>query len=119
MNAADSITLTAAPTHLRITRRGRAVLTTLAAIPLVGGAIFLAISGSALTGSDVAYASTSASTVEFDYVTVQAGQSLWMLAEDLAPSADTRDVMADLVNLNQLSTEDVEPGQRLAIPAKY
>ncbi len=42
-----------------------------------------------------------------------------MLAEDLAPSADPRDVMADLVNLNQLVTEEVQPGQRLAIPEKY
>jgi LysM repeat protein len=108
-----------APTHLRITRRGRAVLTTLAAIPIVAGAIFLAVNGASLTGTDVAYASGSAAAVEFDYVTVQAGQSLWMLAEDLAPSADPRDVMADLVNLNQLVTEEVQPGQRLAIPEKY
>ncbi len=50
MNTMHTTALPAAsaPTHLRITRRGRAVLTTLAAIPIVAAAIFLAVNGASL-----------------------------------------------------------------------
>jgi len=44
---------------------------------------------------------------------------LWQLAEHIAPSADPREVIADIVNLNQLPSESVQPGQRLALPAEY
>jgi LysM repeat protein len=52
-------------------------------------------------------------------VTVQSGDSLWSVASRLAPKADPRDVIADLVNLNGLSSAVVTPGQQLAIPAQY
>ena len=112
-----------AHTRLRITRRGRAVLTAAAAVPLVVGALALALNGglaaadgSTLSGSGSG-ASDSATT--FDYVTIQSGQSLWQLAERIAPSADPREVIAEIVNLNQLPSESVQPGQRLALPAEY
>ena len=37
----------------------------------------------------------------------------------IAPEADPRQVVSDLVALNQLSTTEVQPGQRLAIPTEY
>ena len=49
-------------------------------------------------------------------VTVEAGQSLWTIAESIAPGADPRDVIASIVELNRLSSVDVVPGQLLAIP---
>jgi hypothetical protein len=52
-------------------------------------------------------------------VTVDSGQSLWQVAETLAPTADPRDVIADIMQLNQLESADVLAGQQLAIPAKY
>jgi LysM domain len=108
---------TSAPTtRLHLTRRGRAVFTTLAAIPLVVGALAVAMNGgiAAATGEI-----GQSAAVQFDYVTVQSGQSLWELAESLAPTADPRDVIADIVSLNQLQSEDVQPGQRLALPTSY
>jgi len=100
-------------THLRLTRRGRVVLTLLAAIPLVIGALVFALNGGG------AAASGEKTHVQFQYVTVESGQSLWTIAEKVAPSADPRDVIADIVSLNQLDSGVVSPGQRLAIPSQY
>jgi hypothetical protein len=106
----------AAPrTHLRLTRRGRVVLTTLAALPLVLGSVVLAVNG----GGAAAEGAGSGGSAAFDYVTVDSGQSLWELAQSIAPKQDPRDVIADIVNLNQLPSEAVQPGQRLALPAGY
>jgi hypothetical protein len=100
-------------TRLRITRRGRIVLTALVAAPLALGAGLVALNGGA------AVASKDASGATFEYVTVSSGQSLWDLAEEIAPSADPRDVIASVVDLNRLPTSDVAAGQQLAVPAEY
>ncbi|TAJ49023.1 MAG: LysM peptidoglycan-binding domain-containing protein [Herbiconiux sp.] len=101
----------AAP-RLRITSRGRKVLAVLIALPVITvlGLLAMFSGGSAI-------ASLGSSSTEFDYVTVQAGQSLWSIAETVAPSADPRDVIAEIRSLNQLETSSVQPGQRIAIPA--
>jgi hypothetical protein len=99
--------------RLHLTRRGRVVFTTLAAIPLVAGALFFAVNGGGAVATD------TSSTVQFHYVTVQSGQSLWSIATSVAPSADPRDVIAEIVSLNQLQSAVVTPGQRVAIPAQY
>jgi hypothetical protein len=100
---------------LRITRRGRAVLTAVVSIPLAVGALLVALNG----GMATAVGDIGHETGQFQRVTVQSGQSLWQLAEALAPSADPRDVIADIVHLNQLPDADVHAGQTLAIPAGY
>lgn len=100
-------------TRLRITRRGRLVLTALVAAPLALGVGFAALNGGA------AVASREASSTALEYVTVSSGQSLWDLAEEIAPSADPRDVIASVVDLNRLPSSDVAAGQQLAVPAQY
>ena len=100
-------------TRLRLTRRGRVVFTSLAAVPLVAAALAVALNG----GIAAAESSTGGGVVTaFDYVTIQSGQSLWQLAEDIAPTSDPREVIAEIVNLNQLPSDSVQPGQRLALP---
>jgi anti-sigma factor RsiW len=101
------------PAPLRITKRGRAVVTMLAAIPLVAGALVFAVNGGMAT------ATQTGSSATFEHVTVASGQSLWQLAAALAPSADPREVVSDIVHLNQLDGADVQPGQRLALPVQY
>jgi len=100
-------------TRLRITRRGRLVLTALVAAPLALGAGLVALNGGA------AVAAKDASGVTLEHVTVSSGQSLWDLAEEIAPSSDPRDVIASLVDLNRLPTSDVSAGQQLAVPVQY
>ena len=71
--------------RLRLTRRGRAVLMALVALPIVIGALVFALNGggAAATGEQA--------HVTFHYVTVQSGDSLWSVAERLAPNADPRE----------------------------
>lgn len=99
--------------RLRLTRRGRVVLTSLAALPLVIAALIFSLNGGAAT------ATLEGSAVPFTYVTVESGQSLWQVAESLAPGADPREVIDAIVSLNGLESVDVYAGQELAIPAAY
>ncbi len=104
----------AAKPHLKLTRRGRTVFTALAAIPLVIAALLFALnSGGAAATVDNAPAGS------YEYVTVEAGQSLWAMAEQLAPTADPRDVVVDILSFNGMSSSQIFPGQRLAIPTQY
>jgi LysM repeat protein len=97
---------------LRITARGRAVLLALVTTPLV--AIILALS--LASGGATATGSTGA---PLQSVTVLAGQSLWTLAEQVAPQADPREFIADVIALNGLSSAELRPGQSLQIPSAY
>lgn len=99
--------------HLRLTRRGRAVVTALIAVPFTVGAALLGLNGG------MAEATVENSSASFEYVSVESGQSLWQLAESLAPGADPREVISDIAHLNQLESVEVQPGQRLAIPQAY
>jgi len=102
-------------THLRLTARGRAVFTTLAAIPVVIAAALFALNGGGANAvQDVAVPGGS-----YEYVTVEAGESLWALATDIAPEADPRDVISDILSFNGMSSSQIQPGQQLAIPSQY
>ncbi|MBG6057468.1 LysM repeat protein [Cryobacterium sp. MP_M5] len=108
-------------TRLHLTRRGRVVFTTLAAIPVAAVALALALNGgiAAAEGANAGAATVADVATVFDYVTIASGQSLWQLAETIAPTSDPRDVIAEIVSLNQLPSENVQPGQRLALPARF
>lgn len=99
--------------RLRLTKRGRAVLLFLAAAPLVIAAVFFALNGGA------ASASLEGSGASFPYVTVDAGQSLWQVAQEIAPNADPRDVIEQIIQLNQLDSAEVFAGVQLAVPTQY
>lgn len=85
----------------------------LIAVPLATGAFVSVVNAGG------AAADNSASSTAFHYVTVAQGESLWQIATKVAPSADPRDVIADIVDLNQLATTELQAGQRIAIPLKY
>ena len=102
----------AAPSRLRLTLRGRRVLMTLAALPLIAIALFVALNGGMATATD-------ADPAELSYVTVSGGDSLWSIAEEIAPGEDPREVIAQLLRFNELSSVGVVPGQQLAVPTTY
>jgi hypothetical protein len=97
--------------HLRITARGRAVLLSLLALLLVAAALTFGIGAGAANG-------TSSST-PLSSVTVVGGETLWGLAHEIAPNADPEDVIANIMAVNQLGSADIQPGQKLEIPAQY
>jgi hypothetical protein len=99
--------------RLRLTARGRAVLTTVIVAPLAAIALVVALNGGG------ASASLEGGQQPFEYVTVQSGDTLWQLAQQVAPQVDPREVIEQFVQFNQLSSPDVYAGQELAIPAQY
>ena len=106
------VRIPSAQPRLRITKRGRVVLTSLAALPVVAGVMVLALNGGGATA-------TGSSGAELEQITVQAGESLWSLAEDLAPGVDPRDVISDIQSVNRLETGTIRAGQVLMLPAEY
>ncbi|MDJ0321905.1 LysM peptidoglycan-binding domain-containing protein [Pseudarthrobacter sp. PS3-L1] len=100
---------------LRLTRRGRLVFIGLPLMLLAAGMMMLAVflNAPAQASSSVSDLGVTATVP----VTVQSGQSLWSIAAAVVPERDTRDVIADIVQLNNLSAADVHPGQELFVPA--
>ena len=101
---------------LRLTRRGRVVLI---GIPLVLlAALLLLLAGFLNAPAKAADSSTDLTLTPTVSVTVQPGESLWGIAAEAAPERDARDVIADIVQLNNLSGGTVLPGQQLFVPVK-
>ena len=98
-------------TRLRLTRRGRIVFTTLAAIPVVIAAMVFALNG----GGAIA---TSDAGQPLEQIVVLPGETLWQLAEDFAPNTDPRDFIAEVQSLNAIGG-GLQAGQVIDIPAKY
>lgn len=98
-------------TRLRLTRRGRAVITTLIATPIVIAMLSLALSGGEATATS--------GPVDIPVVTLEAGQTLWQVAASVAPNANPADVVADIITLNELDSASVMPGQTLMLPERY
>jgi LysM repeat protein len=51
-------------------------------------------------------------------VTVQPGDYVWSIEGKVDPDRDPRDVIADIVQLNDLQAGKVMPGQQLFVPNK-
>ncbi|KNY06409.1 LysM peptidoglycan-binding domain-containing protein [Microbacterium sp. GCS4] len=101
-------------TRIRLTARGRRVVLALAALPLAAGIAFGALSG----GSAIA-SNEHVATASFETVTVMPGDTLWSIAESVAPGSDPREVIGDITRLNALQGGALQIGQEIAIPAVY
>lgn len=94
-----------APLHL--TSRGRRVVTVVA--------IVLALAVGMIGGR--AMASGPERGVEVDVYTVGTGETLWSIATAQSiPGQDVRDVVDDLMSLNELGDSSLLAGQQLLIP---
>ena len=101
---------------LRLTRRGRFVFF---GVPLILLAAFiLSFSGFLNAPAKAADSADQLSLTPTVSVTVQPGESLWAIAGSVAPERDPRDVVADIVQLNNLDAARVMPGQQLFVPSK-
>ncbi len=100
----------AEPSTLRLTRRGRLLLTALSVIVFGGAVVVL---GLRVTGV-LEPGPTFDHTVP---VQVAPGQTLWSIAQDTNPTQDPGTVVEKIADLNKLtSPADVTPGQTLQIP---
>ncbi|WP_236557685.1 LysM peptidoglycan-binding domain-containing protein [Arthrobacter sp. 9AX] len=101
---------------LRLTRRGKVVLI---GIPLVLlAALLLSLAGFFNSPAKAADSAADLSVTPTVTVTVQPGQSLWAIAGIVDPNRDARDVVADIVQLNNLTAGAVHPGQQLYVPTR-
>ena len=101
-------TPTAAP-ELRLTRRGRLVILTLAlAVVFAVGLLF----------SGVSVASDDSVGLPTRVVVAAPGDTLWDIADDAAGSGSTRDMVATIQRLNDLTGGGVQAGQRLVVPLR-
>ncbi|TQJ32466.1 LysM peptidoglycan-binding domain-containing protein [Microbacterium sp. SLBN-146] len=111
----SAYTATIAPeTRLRLTVRGRRVLAFLVAAPIAVLLTYGLISGGAALASR-----DNGATVPFSVVTVSYGDTLWSIAQEVAPTSDPRDVVDAIARLNALPGGLIEIGQTIAIPAEY
>ena len=98
-----------APAPVRLTVRGRAVI-----IMAVLVALLLIAVGWVATSAIASDSASNASTTEW---VVQPGESLWQIAEEATPTADPRDTVFVIMELNGLDSSTVTAGQTLRIPA--
>jgi LysM repeat protein len=104
------------PPRLRLTRRGRIVLIGLPLVLLA--AVILSLTGLLNSPAKAADNASSLTVTPTVSVTVQPGESLWAIAGQIDPDRDPRDVIADIVQLNDLQAGKVMPGQQLFVPNK-
>ena len=97
---------------LRLTRRGRVVVAVATALLLAVLSLVIAASAQATSHP----APSSAAQRSLVQVTVRPGQSLWSVAENADPNADTRVVIQQIIELNGLTGNVVFAGQRLWVP---
>ncbi len=99
-------------TPLRLTRRGRLVVTMLVAAVLA--AVGLLGARTALAGEDAASASMR-------QVTVAPGDTLWSIAAESVAAeggrGDVRERVAEIADLNALESSSIVVGQELVVPA--
>lgn len=94
---------------LRLTARGRRLVTVLA--------VLLALAIGLLGGR--AMASSPEEGVAVDVYTVGAGETLWSIASSLtAPGEDVRDVVDELMEINELVSPALQVGQQLLVPVE-
>jgi len=102
----------AASAPLRLTRRGRVVVAVAAALLLAVLSLVIAASAQATSHP----LPSRIAQQHLTQVTVRPGQSLWSVAENADPGADTRAVIQQIVELNGLTGDVVFAGQRLWVP---
>ncbi|MEV7638098.1 LysM peptidoglycan-binding domain-containing protein [Pseudarthrobacter enclensis] len=101
---------------LRLTRRGKIVLI---GIPLVLlAALLLSLGGFFNSPAKASESAADLAVTPAVTVTVQPGESLWGIAGAVAPDRDARDVVAEIVQLNNLPAGKILPGQQLYVPTR-
>jgi phage tail tape-measure protein len=94
---------------LRLTRRGRLLVTCTIATALTSAVVGLS---GAVAGATVGAGQAPAPVVH----TVLPGQTLSVIAAQWAPEEDWREVAAEIVEINGLSSMRLQSGQQLTLP---
>jgi hypothetical protein len=108
---AGSRPATKSPTagHIRLTRRGRLALLVAAVLCLLLGFSL----GNTLSSTAGSISPPAAS----HSIVVQPGQTLWGIATQVAPHADPRATIQQIIVLNHLPSTGLQAGETLAVPS--
>jgi nucleoid-associated protein YgaU len=103
------------PAPLRLTRRGRRLV---AALAIIVATLALAVGWLVLaSGAQAAdHGAPGAGYAGMTRVVVKPGQTLWTIAAAAEPSADPRSVIAEIMQVNALSSATIQPGEQLWVP---
>ena len=96
---------------MRLTRRGRLVAFS-ASVAALGAIVIGAGQVAGASGSDSQAPSSRVAQV----VVVQAGETLWGIAREVAPGSDPRGVVRQIRQMNDLGTTPVVAGQSIVVP---
>lgn len=98
---------------VQLTRRGRFVFRGLPVLTLLALLVLGALS---FVSPFEAKAGQAEEIPAAQEITVKGGQTLWDIAYQAEPQADTRDVIERIMDLNDLNTTKIEAGQTILIP---
>ncbi len=105
---------------LQLTRRGRLVFFGIPALVVAAAALLVAMGIIFGSIAGPAHASAGFTPVSMEKyattVTVLQGESLWSIARDTNPARNARDVVQEMVVLNDLGAGIVHAGQQLFVP---
>ena len=97
------------PPVLRLTRRGRLVVVLTVLVAALG---FFAMRGAPAASTDVVHHPRTTTVI------VSPGETVWDIANRVAPQADTRSMVTEIEELNSLSDAgSIRVGQPLLVPA--
>ena len=99
---------------VRLTPRGRSV----ARLAVITSLSILLLSGFSAFNGATAGSSETAVTTPYVKVSVKPGETLWSIAASIAPEGDRRSVVADIVEINRLSSPNLQAGQKIFIPTR-
>ena len=95
--------------HIRLTRRGR--------LALLVAAVLCMLLGFSL-GDTLSFTAGMTSPPPASHsIVVQPGQTLWGIATQVAPHADPRATIQQIIVLNHLPSTGLQAGQSLAVPS--
>lgn len=92
---------------VRLTRRGRVVVFAAVAVSAAGFMTFV---------GDLAGASSAGGEAATGSYVVSPADSLWSIAQEVAPSADARETVERIKDLNGMRSAVVFTGQELVVP---
>jgi LysM repeat protein len=95
--------------HIRLTRRGR--------LALLVAAVLCMLLGFSLGNTLSSTAGSVSPPTASHSIVVQPGQTLWGIATQVAPHADPRATVQQIIVLNHLPSTGLQVGQALSVPS--